>query len=91
MALYLQGILDFLKGPEWLAAQDGVKLHSRIVNMGHMEEAKSECILKTFWMMIRVACNYKLAQERYAAKGEFLMTLTFWNDYLKQEQARGES
>lgn len=98
--LYLQGILDFLKGPEWLAAQDGVKLHNTIVNMGHTEEVKSiwfcffsslQCILKVFWVMIRVVCRYKRTQERYAVKGKTLMTLTFWNDYLKQEQARGES
>lgn len=33
--LYLQGILDYLKGPNWLAAQDGEKLHRRIASMGY--------------------------------------------------------
>lgn len=89
--LYLQGILDFLKGPEWLAAQDGEKLHDRIVSMGYMAETKTKrfylfsslkCILKMFGVMIQVTCRYKRAQESYAVKGKTLMTLAFWNDYL---------
>lgn len=82
--LYLQGILDFLKGPEWLAAQDGEKLHTGIVCMGHREKARS-CILKMFWVTVLIICNYKRTKERYAVKGKALMTLNFWNDYLKQE------
>lgn len=33
--LYLQGIKDFLKGPEWLAAQDGEVLHKSIMAQGY--------------------------------------------------------
>ena len=33
--LYLQGILDFLKGPAWLSAQDAEALHKRILALGY--------------------------------------------------------
>lgn len=33
--LYLQGILDYLKGPGWLETQDGEKLNNRVVSMGY--------------------------------------------------------
>lgn len=33
--LYLQGILDFLKGPAWLAAQDAEALHSQVMAQGY--------------------------------------------------------
>lgn len=35
VALYLQGILDFLKGPLWLAAQDAEALHIQILAQGY--------------------------------------------------------
>lgn len=33
--LYLQGIKDFLKGPEWLMQQDGEKLHKDVMAAGY--------------------------------------------------------
>lgn len=33
--LYLQGIKDFMKGPKWLMAQDGEKLHKKVVQAGY--------------------------------------------------------
>ena len=32
---YLQGIKDFLKGPEWLMAQDGERLHQQVMAAGY--------------------------------------------------------
>lgn len=40
--LYLQGICDFLKGPQWLMEQDGEALHQQVVQSGYqMQEADS--------------------------------------------------
>lgn len=33
--LYLQGIQDFLKGPQWLAKQDGEALHRKVMDAGY--------------------------------------------------------
>lgn len=33
--LYLQGIRDFLKGPEWLMQQDGEELHKKVMSAGY--------------------------------------------------------
>lgn len=33
--LYLQGILDYLKGPQWLAEQDGEELHKKVMAAGY--------------------------------------------------------
>lgn len=33
--LYLQGIQDFLKGPQWLAKQDAETLHRKVVDAGY--------------------------------------------------------
>ncbi len=36
--LYLQGIQDFLKGPQWLMRQDGQELHSKVVQAGYQAQ-----------------------------------------------------
>lgn len=33
--LYLQGIKDFLKGPQWLMEQDGEALHKKVMSEGY--------------------------------------------------------
>ena len=33
--LYLQGVKDFLKGPQWLMQQDGEALHKKIMESGY--------------------------------------------------------
>lgn len=39
--LYLQGIQDYLKGPAWLAAQDGEKLHQKVMEAGYKSQPVS--------------------------------------------------
>lgn len=40
--LYLQGIKDFMKGPAWLMAQDGEKLHEKVMQAGYQAKALDE-------------------------------------------------
>ncbi len=40
--LYLQGIKDFMKGPGWLMAQDGEKLHGKVMQAGYQAVALNE-------------------------------------------------
>lgn len=40
--LYLQGIKDFLKGPEWLMQQDSEQLHKKIMAAGYRGEELSK-------------------------------------------------
>lgn len=39
--LYVQGVKDFLKGPEWLMAQDGEELHKKIMAAGYKAQELS--------------------------------------------------
>lgn len=40
--LYLQGILDYLKGPKWLAAMEGEELHKRVMALGYKARPLSD-------------------------------------------------
>lgn len=40
--LYLQGIKDFLKGPEWLMEQDGEALHKKVMAAGYKGQPLEE-------------------------------------------------
>lgn len=40
--LYLQGIQDYLKGPEWLKEQDGEVLHAKIMSSGYKAQTLNE-------------------------------------------------
>lgn len=40
--LYLQGIKDFLKGPQWLMEQDGEELHKKVMSVGYKAQNLEE-------------------------------------------------
>lgn len=40
--LYLQGIKDFLKGPQWLMEQDGEELHKKVMSAGYKAQNLEE-------------------------------------------------
>ncbi len=52
--LYLQGIKDFFKGPEWLMAQDGEALHKSVMAAGYKGEDISA---------LPMAFNYQMYED----------------------------
>lgn len=70
--LYLQGITDFLKGPQWLLEQDGEALHKKIISKGYKGQNLEE---------LSMGFNYPIYEESLSVyntlKSKIKRNLTF--------------
>ena len=76
--LYLRGIRDFLKGPEWLMKQDGEALHQSVMAAGYKAQELEQ---------LDMAFNYPVYQESYEyvdnKKSKIKRRLTFNGLFLR--------
>lgn len=76
--LYLRGIRDFLKGPEWLMKQDGEALHQSVMAAGYKAQELEQ---------LDMAFNYPVYQESYEyvdnKKSKIKRLLTFNGLFLR--------
>lgn len=83
MDIYLKGIMDFLKGPEWLAEQDGEALHKEIMAAGYKGQELDALNMPFHYNVYQASREMNISKARW-----WLHTLTFNGLLLR---ARGEN
>lgn len=56
--LYLRGIEDFFKGPQWLMQQDSEKLHQEIMGAGYRGQDLETLDMPFYYSTYENSCNY---------------------------------
>ena len=57
--LYLRGINDFFKGPQWLMKQDSEKLHQEIMGAGYRGQDLETLDMPFYYATYENSCNYQ--------------------------------